>query len=334
MTMFFQPASSSTARVKFESARPNGPGVLGGGIVAAAVGFGRSHVAPNLNVGDKVFAATIVPARLVIEWFIMHDWCVWAWIPTVAAVLLAACIWSTIFLARHVPELHRELRRRYHDCPTCHHRGRPTYACPRCGAVERDLRASAYGVLFARCRSCKTLLPTLDLFGRHDLKRSCGHCGAAFNHEDVGRLPVWHVAMVYSDCNLPPRTVLGVIAGKLVYVHESGAGHVAATRSAASLRYLNLLDQLIIYGDDASLQGSRPLLAGILGVLERGAGVDVRRRTDLPACVVERSANAVALLPSDHGAAVAAWAPAMRAMFSRVSTWKGKLTSRSLGTLI
>lgn len=310
------------------------PGVLFGGIVAAVIGFGLSQVAPSLNVGDKAFAAIVVPAQLVIEWFILHDWCVWTWIPAAAAYLVAILIWGAIVLVRYLPELQCHLKRRFHDCPTCHHRARPTYACLKCGAVEHDLRASAYGVLFARCDSCGTWLPTLDLLGRRSLKRSCGDCGSALSHEDLGQLPVWHVAMVYSDRDMSPHTTLCVIAGKLVYVHESGAGHIAGTRAAAALSYLKLLDQLIICGDEGSLQKARPLLAGILGVLERGVGTDVRRRTKLPACVVERISNAARLLPAERAAWIGSWAPPMRAMFSRVSTWKGAMNSRSFGTLV
>lgn len=310
------------------------PGVFFGGVVAAVIGYGLSQLAPSLNVGDKAFAAIVVPAQVVIKWFIQHDWCVWAWTPVAVASIAALSLRGAIGLARHLPELRRRLKRRFHDCPTCHHRGRPTHACSTCGAAEHDLRASAYGVLFARCDSCGTRLPTLDLLGRRRLKRSCGHCGVALTHEDLGRLPVWHVAMAFCDREMSPHTTLCVIAGRLVYLHESGTGQISETRAAASLGYLNILDQLIICGDGESLKHTRPLLAGILGVLERGLGADVRHRTGLPACIVERAIDGGPLMPCQRDSATASWAPAMRMMFSRVSAWRGELNSRSLGTLI
>lgn len=310
------------------------PGALFGGIVAAAIGFGLSRLAPSLNVGEGVFLAMVMPARLVLAWFVAHDWCIWAWIPAALTSTCAVLTWCVILLARHLPDLLRHSKRRFHDCPVCHHRGRPVYTCPKCGSVERDLRASGYGVLFARCSSCQTCLPTVDLLGRSCLKRSCGRCDAAWDHPDLGRLPVWHIVVADCDRNTPPRTTLCVVAAKLVFVHELGAGHLAGTRSASSLAYLNLLDQVIILGDEPSLQRARPLVAGILGVLERGTAADVRRRTNVSAGIVTRSPSPLTLLPHGLTDATANWKAAMQTMFAKVLTWSGEFNSQTLGSVI
>jgi hypothetical protein len=150
----------------------------------------------------------------------------------------------------------------------------------------------------------------------------------------VGRLPVWHVVIAHSNLDILPRTTLHVDAGTLLYLHESGVEHIAATRSAATLRYLNLVDQLIICGDGQSLLKAQPLVAGILGVMERSVGADVRRRIPLPADVVECTHDQVALTPDKQSDAMAGWVSVISAMFASVAIRRGALNPRSLAKLV
>src|SRR5205823_4566503 len=149
---------------------------------AAGIGFALSHVALRLNVGAEVFVAIATPAQDLLAWFVEHDWCIWAWGLAALAIGVASLMWLATAMLCYVPEALCHARRRFHDCPSCHHRGRPVHVCPKCGSAEQDLRPSGYGVLSARCEECRERLPTLDVFGRHRLRRKCGHCDSVWSN--------------------------------------------------------------------------------------------------------------------------------------------------------
>jgi hypothetical protein len=81
-------------------------------------------------------------------------------------------------------------------CPYCYQPiARPVYVCPTCGAKHTHLRPDLYGVLTHRCRSCRHLLPTLDVLGRKRLKRLCPACEHSLGGA-IGRGASVHIALV------------------------------------------------------------------------------------------------------------------------------------------
>ncbi|MEX0776357.1 MAG: hypothetical protein WD042_11690 [Phycisphaeraceae bacterium] len=303
-----------------------------GGVSAIVAGFAAATVAPTLLVSEEGFRAMIGPSQLMMQWFIAHNWGLAAWLPAAFVVTLATLTSCIIFLWRYLPDLYHRLWRHFHDCPACHHRGRPAYACPKCRSVELDLRPSAYGIFSVQCKTCGTRIPTLDSLGRSDLNRRCGHCDAAWDHPSLGRLPVWHVVVAHCDRDVAPRTSLSVVAGRLVFIHESSAKHLASTGSASSLGYLELLDQVLVVGDELSLHEARPLIPGMLGVLERSTKVNVRRRIGVPAAILTHSTKSSARPP--RGNAANDWRLAMQTLFAEVPVKWGGEDDKTLASLI
>ena len=59
-------------------------------------------------------------------------------------------------------------------CPGCYrHIPYPSYRCPGCGALHRDVRPGRYGVLRRRCACGEESLPTLLILGSHRLAAFC-----------------------------------------------------------------------------------------------------------------------------------------------------------------
>jgi hypothetical protein len=62
--------------------------------------------------------------------------------------------------------------------------GLPTYCCPNpaCSKPHPNLWPSWSGVFYHVCDNCGTRLPTLDILGRDQLSRICGHCQTVIPH--------------------------------------------------------------------------------------------------------------------------------------------------------
>jgi len=311
------------------------PGIFFGGIIAAAIGLALSHVAPKLNVGSEVFVAIVTPAQDLVGWFVEHNWCIWAWIPAAFVAAVAAVTWLLIILLRHIPEELRHIRRAFYDCPFCHHRGSPVHVCPNCGSSECDLRSSGYGVFFAHCQKCRNRLPTLDLLGRHRLRRRCGHCDSAWSNPHLGRLPVWHLAVIRTGGQLAPKTTVAKVRSRLLFVHESTVEHTADTAHASVLAYLNLLDQVLVVGNEPSLARSGRLLPGVLGVLERATTADVRKRARLPVVLVQHATGQLRpSAPTKDCAGTTLWKSALATSFRNTSTYAGEVNAGALASLL
>ncbi len=311
------------------------PGVLFGGLVAAAIGYGLSQLAPGLNVGEQVFAVVLQPGQDIIGWFIAHEWCVWAWIPLLALLAVASGIWIAVGTLRFVPEAYGQVTRRFHDCPECGRRSHPAYICRNCGETEHDLRPSGYALLIARCRKCGSALPTMDWVGRRRLRRQCGLCRIAWKDEKIGRLPVWHLAVISTGGDAATRTALLPAGGRLVYVHQCGIAEMSNTNTASQITFVSLTDQVLVTGTKATLQASTRYLPGVLGVLERAVGADVRRKHPLPVAVVQREAGGLRSVEArrDDGA-LAAWQRFMSTALSRVATLTGTIDRKGLRSLL
>ena len=298
-------------------------------------GFLLSKVPPYLKVEDDFLHDMSQPARDVLEYYIVNDWFYWVWILAAISLSLAVFTGLTILIARHLPELIRRLRRNFHDCTECHHRGRPLHVCSGCGATEDDLRPSGYGLLFARCTECGQSLPTMDFSGRSELQCRCARCKKDSEEPLLGRVPVWHVAMIHTDRDASPQTNLSQVGNRLVFLHESSIGDVSDARRASSLGYLDLLDQVIVLGDESSLSRSMKLLPAMLNTLERGTTVDVRRDNAMPFTVVRLDSGELRPLPTHlEGSALTSWRNSLASSFQKISAWSGKVDEHSLALLV
>jgi hypothetical protein len=87
---------------------------------------------------------------------------------------------SVIFVLRVVDSALLRVRGIRITCPECYrHIPYPSYRCPGCGALHRDVRPGRYGVLRRRCACGEESLPTLLILGSHRLAAFCpyGACG-------------------------------------------------------------------------------------------------------------------------------------------------------------
>jgi hypothetical protein len=84
----------------------------------------------------------------------------------------------------------------FFPCPYCYQSiVRPVYTCPTCKAKHARLQPGLYGILTHRCRSCRHLLPTLDVLGRKRLERLCPSCQHPLSGA-IGRGASVHIALV------------------------------------------------------------------------------------------------------------------------------------------
>jgi Double-GTPase 2 len=99
------------------------------------------------------------------------------------ALLVMLCVGlglSVIFVLRAVDSALLRVRGIRMTCPECYrHIPYPSYRCPSCGALHRDVRPGRYGVLRRRCACGEESLPTLLILGSHRLAAFCpyGGCG-------------------------------------------------------------------------------------------------------------------------------------------------------------
>jgi hypothetical protein len=172
-------------------------------------------------------------------------------------------------------------------------------------------------------------LPTLDLFGRGELSRMCGQCDAPITNCDIGRLPVVHIAVLHAVGNATTQTRLNSVGGRLEYIHTCGLLDVANTKSASSHSFLKNLDKIFIRGDDDSFRRLRTKLPGLIGVFERGLGIDVRHLTRIPVGIIECSSNQLRQPATAAGASAVMWVSALRHVFSHVVILRGTSTGPS-----
>jgi hypothetical protein len=95
-------------------------------------------------------------------------------------VLFAGLGIVVIFVLRAVDSALLRVRSIRITCPECYrHVPYPSYRCPSCGTLHRDVRPGRYGVVRRRCACGQESLPTLLLLGSHRLAAFCpyGGCG-------------------------------------------------------------------------------------------------------------------------------------------------------------
>jgi hypothetical protein len=147
------------------------------------------------------------------------------------ALLVMLCVGlgvSVIFLLRGVDSALLRVRGIRMTCPQCYrHIPYPSYRCPSCGALHRDVRPGRYGVVRRRCACGEESLPTLLIFGSHRLAAFCpfGGCGkplaetsgtaaeamlALFGGSNVGktRLLAIMVMALQAQARTPPGTAV------------------------------------------------------------------------------------------------------------------------------
>ena len=98
----------------------------------------------------------------------------------ILVVLFAGLGIVIIFLLRAVDSALLRVRSIRITCTECYrHIPYPSYRCPSCGALHRDVRPGRYGVLRRRCACGEESLPTLLILGSHRLAAFCpyGGCG-------------------------------------------------------------------------------------------------------------------------------------------------------------
>ena len=296
------------------------PGILVVGIAASVAGHGILQVAPEMNVGVHVFDCMSAPSHTIMEWYRYHQVYLWSWIPFLGVTAFSAITLGTVLTARHMPDRIRAFRRQHCDCPRCHHRGRPNFACPGCGASEPDLRPTIHGLLFAKCGDCQRRMPTLHLSGRHALSRTCANCGVSIEDPNIGRLSVLHVLLLHTDGCSTTKTTLHQLGRRLVYFHQSGIADVASTKSISSdHQYLPHLNLLAIVGSEKLPDELARFFPGLLGVLERATNASTRRGITLPVVVVKQSPRPLIRSNAENSACSAR----MRHRMPRVSFWQG-----------
>jgi hypothetical protein len=111
-------------------------------------------------------------------------------------------------------------------CPYCYQPiAHPVHVCPMCGAKHARLRPDLYGILTHRCRSCRHLLPTLDVLGRKRLGRLCPSCEHSLSGA-IGRGASVHIALVGASS-----------AGKTSYIVQAMAALSEKYREWHRLRF-------------------------------------------------------------------------------------------------
>ncbi len=115
------------------------------------------------------------------------------------ALLLAVWVFALLLILGLVVPLRLSwnvLHYYFVPCPYCYQPiARPVYVCPTCKTKHARLRPDLYGILTHRCRSCRHLLPTLDMLGRKRLGRLCPSCEHPLGGA-IGRGASVHIALV------------------------------------------------------------------------------------------------------------------------------------------
>src|SRR5579872_159882 len=111
-------------------------------------------------------------------------------------------------------------------CTQCYrHVPYPSYRCPSCGTLHRDVRPGRYGVLRRRCACGEESLPTLLILGSHQLAAFCpyGSCGkplaaktgtaaetmlALFGGSNVGKTRLLAVMVMALQAQTTPGTTV------------------------------------------------------------------------------------------------------------------------------
>lgn len=127
-------------------------------------------------------------------------------------VLFAGFGIVVIFVLRAVDSTLLRVRSIRITCPECYrHVPYPSYRCPSCGTLHRDVRPGRYGVLRRRCACGEESLPTLLILGSHRLAAFCpyGGCGQPLA-ETTGTAPEAMLAL-FGGSNVGKTRLLAIM---------------------------------------------------------------------------------------------------------------------------
>ncbi|MBA3533222.1 MAG: hypothetical protein H0T73_14980 [Ardenticatenales bacterium] len=134
------------------------------------------------GVAQYIAAMLIVAAFAIVQFLVLLSWAV---VTSLGIVILAM-----------FNSLYGFYYKIFARCPDCHEQMKiPIFVCPTCATEHTRLWPSVYGVLYHRCSTCNSKLPTLDPLGRVGLVQKCVACGRPMNKE-IGRLINVHIPVI------------------------------------------------------------------------------------------------------------------------------------------
>ncbi len=145
-------------------------------------------------------------------------------------VLVAGLGISAIFSLRAVDSTLLRVRGIRMTCPKCYrHIPYPSYRCPGCGALHRDVRPGRYGVMRRRCSCGERSLPTLLILGSHRLAAFCPHQTCGVPLADTAGTATEVVLALFGGSNVGKTRLLMIM---VMALREQAARGAAAVDNA------------------------------------------------------------------------------------------------------
>ena len=167
-------------------------------------------------------------------------------IQVLAVLVIAGLGISAIFSLRAVDSTLLRIRGIRMTCPKCYrHIPYPSYRCPGCGALHRDIRPGRYGVIRRRCSCGERSLPTLLILGSHRLAAFCPHkiCGVPL--ADAAGTATEEVLAVFGGSNVGKTRLLTIMVSALQEQATRGAATVDNADRMTSRRLGELTPALV-----------------------------------------------------------------------------------------
>lgn len=179
-------------------------GIIGAGVGGLVIGGisrwanEQCHTTLSQAASDAVSGCMLAAEYLFVGLWQYYQVYLWAWIPLIFVLAVAAAILGTIGLVRLETPLKYSLLKIGYCCPKCHIQSVPIFRCGNCSSPISDLRSSPYGVFKAKCAKCGGEVPTADLCGRLSLQKVCSNpkCARDLENTDLGTHGEFHIGLV------------------------------------------------------------------------------------------------------------------------------------------
>jgi hypothetical protein len=153
---------------------------------------------------------------------------------------------SVIFSLRAVDSTLLRVRGIRMTCPKCYrHIPYPSYRCPGCGALHRDVRPGRYGVMRRRCGCGECSLPTLLILGSHRLAAFCPHRACGVPLADTAGTATEVMLALFGGSNVGKTRLLTIMVMALREQKARGAATVEVADRVTGRRLDELTPALL-----------------------------------------------------------------------------------------